>query len=85
MDIDNMLNVVRRDNTIVDALNKLPIREYGRKKIDQTSKYTTLNRGAYYVHHDWGKNQKAMNKVEVYLPLYEQDGCYFKLIMQAFI
>ena len=51
-DIKNILKMTRRNNISVYVVNKIPIREVGREKIYQTSKYTILNNGAYYVHHD---------------------------------
>ena len=55
-DTKNMLNMARINDISVDVVNKIPIREYGRKQQYQTSKYTILKNGAYYVHHDWYKN-----------------------------
>ena len=65
----------RRNDISVDAVNKIPNRKDGRNKIDQTSKYTILKNGAYYVHHDWYKNQKVRGKVAVPCPWYVQEGC----------
>ena len=65
----------------VYVINEILIREYGRKKIYQTSKYKILKNGAYYVHNDWEKNQKVREKVEVPLPRYGHYGCGLKLIM----
>ena len=55
-DIKKMLNMAQRNEISVDLVNMIPIREDGRKKIDQTSKYPILKNGTYYVHHDWDKN-----------------------------
>ena len=52
-DIKKMLNMAQRHGINVDVVNEIPIREYGRNKIDQPSKYTILKNGAYYMHHDW--------------------------------
>ena len=51
--IKKMLNMAWINDIRVNVVNKIPMREYGRKKRDQTSKYTILNNGAYYMHHDW--------------------------------
>ena len=40
--IKKMLRMVSRHYISVDFVNDIPIREYIRKKIDQTSKYTIL-------------------------------------------
>ena len=45
--------MAQRHDIGVDVVNNTPIREDGRKKIYQTSKYTILKNDAYYVHHDW--------------------------------
>ena len=52
-EIKNMLKVARRNFISIDFINNIPIRYDGRKKIDQTSKYIILDKGAYYVQHDW--------------------------------
>ena len=57
--ISKMLKMVQRHDISVDVINKIPIRKDGRKKRDQTSKYTTLENVAYYMHHDWYKNHKV--------------------------
>ena len=44
-----------------------------------------LNNGAYYVHHDWDKNQKVRGKVAVPCPCYIHEGGGFKLVIQNFI
>ena len=54
-DIKKMMNVEQRNEIIANVVNKIPIREDEKNKIYQTSKYTILNNGAYYVHHDWDK------------------------------
>ena len=46
MDINKMLKTARINDIIVDVVNKIPIREDGRKKIYQTSKYIILKNGA---------------------------------------
>ena len=51
-DIKKMLKMERRNEISVNVVNKIPIREYGREKIYQTSKYITMNNGAYYVNND---------------------------------
>ena len=55
-EIKKMLNMARRNEINVDVVNNIPSREDGRNKIDQTSKYTILNNGAYYAHHDSDNN-----------------------------
>ena len=69
-EIDNMVNLLCRNDISVDVANELPIREYGRNKRDQTSKYIIPKNGAYFTHHDWYKNHKVGNKVEVPFHLY---------------
>ena len=69
----------------VDVVNEIPMREDGINKIDQTSKYTILNNGEYYVHHDCDKNQKLREIMEVTCPWYGHGECSFKLTMQMFI
>ena len=54
-----MLEMARRHDISVDVINEIPIREDGRKKIYQTSRYTILKNGAYYVHYDWDKKHKV--------------------------
>ena len=54
-DIKKMMNMEWRNDVIVNVVNKIPIREDEKNKIYQTSKYTILKNGAYYVHHDWDK------------------------------
>ena len=54
-DIKKMMNMARRNDIIVYVVNKIPIRKDEKNKIYQTSKYTILKNGAYYVHHDWDK------------------------------
>ena len=44
-EIKKMLNMARRNDISSDVVNKIPIMEYGRKKIDQIPKYTILNNG----------------------------------------
>ena len=51
-EIKKMLNMEWRNDISLDSVNNIPIREDGRNKIDQTSKYTILNNYAYYMHHD---------------------------------
>ena len=68
--IEKMLNMVWINDIGVDVVNNIPNRKYGRKKTDQKSKYTILDNGAYYVHHDWKNNQKVREKVGVYFPWY---------------
>ena len=80
-----ILNMERRNDISVDVVNKIPIREYGRKQQYQTSKYTILKNGAYYVNHDRDKNQKVRGKVAVTCPQYGHEGCGFKLVIQTFI
>ena len=46
MDINKMLKTARINDIIVDVVNKIPIREDGRKKIYQISKYIILKNGA---------------------------------------
>ena len=57
--IKNMLNMARRNDISVNAINKIPIREYVRKKRYQNSKYTILKNGAYYFHYNWYKNHEV--------------------------
>ena len=78
-EIKEMLKMACRDYISVDVVNKTPIREYGRKKIYQTFKYTILNNGAYYVHHDCDKNQKVRGKVAVPCPWYGHGGVWLKI------
>ena len=85
IEIKKMLNMARRNNTSVDFVNKIPIREYGRNKIYQTSKYTILNSGVCYVHHDWYKNQRLREEVVVPYPRYGHEERGFKLVMQKCI
>ena len=59
IDINTMLKMARINEISVDVVNNIPIREYGRKKIDQTPKYKIPNNGTYYVHHACYKKQKA--------------------------
>ena len=84
-EINNMPKMVRINNTSVDVVSKIPIKEDGRKQRYQTSKYTILNNGAYYVQHDWDRNQKVRIKVAVPCPQYNHEGCGFKLVTQTFI
>ena len=84
-EIKNMQNMSQRNDISVDVVNKNPIREDGRKQKDQTSKYTILKNGAYYVHHDWDNNQKVRVKVAVPCPGYGHERCGFKLFMQKII
>ena len=51
----------------------------------QTSKYTVLKNGAYYVHHDFENNHKVRERVAVTCPQYVHEGCGLKLAMQTFI
>ena len=64
-EIDNMLNIAHRNDTIADVVNIITIREDGRKHRYQTSKYIILKNSAYYVYHDWDKNKKVRGKVAV--------------------
>ena len=84
-DIKKMMNMARRNDIIVDVVNKIPIRKDEKNKIYQTSKYTILNNGAYYVHHDWDKKYKVRGNMMVTLPWYGHEGCGFKLFIQTFI
>ena len=83
-EIKNIMKMAHRNGISSDVVNKIPIREYGRNKRDQTSKYTILKNGGFYVHHDCYKNQKVRGKVEVPCPWYGHEGCGFKLVMQNF-
>ena len=58
-DIKDIMKMVRRNDISVNVIKKISIMEDGRKKRDQTSKYTTLKNGVYCVHHDWENNQKV--------------------------
>ena len=69
----------------VNVVNKIPIMEDERRKRDQTSKYTILNNGAYYVYHDWYKNHKVMVKVVFPCPWYGYELYGFKLFMKTFM
>ena len=69
-----MLNMAYIHDISVDVANDPPIREYGRKKGDQTKKYTILKNGQYFVHHDWENNQKARKKVAVPCHIYGKYG-----------
>ena len=51
--------MVQRNDIIIDAVTKIPIRQDEIKEIDKTIKYTILKNGAYYVHQYWYKNQKV--------------------------
>ena len=62
--------MVQRNDIIIDAVTKIPIRRDEIKEIDQTIKYTILKNGAYYVHNDWDKNHKVRGKVVVPCPQY---------------
>ena len=84
-EIHKNLNMARRNDIIVNVINKIPIREDGIKKRNQISKYKILKNGAYYVHNDWYNNQKVKEKVAVPCPWYFHEGCGFKLLMQTFI
>ena len=84
-EIKKMLKMACRNDSSVNVVNNIPIREDGRKQQYQTSKYTILNKGAYYLHHDWDKNQKVRGNVVVPCPWYGHEGCGFKLVMQTFI
>ena len=64
-EINNMPKMARRYAISVYAINDIPIREDGRKKMYQTSKYKIPKNGAYYVHHDCHKNHKARENVAV--------------------
>ena len=64
-EIENMMKMVRRHDIIIDFVNDTLIREGGRKKRYQMSKYTILKNGSSYVHHDWEKNFKPRKKVAV--------------------
>ena len=75
----------QRNDISFHVLNKIPIREYVRKKIYQTSKYKNLNIGAYYVHYDCYNNQKVWENTVMPCPWYGHEGCGFKLIIQTFI
>ena len=55
-EIKSMLTMARRNDISVNVVDKIPIREDGRKQRDQISKYTILKNNAYYVHHNWNKN-----------------------------
>ena len=77
--------MARRNDISVDVVNKIPIREDWKNKIDQTSKNKILNNGAYYVHHDWDKNKRVRLKVAVPFPRYGHDVCGLKLFMYMFI
>ena len=81
-EIKKMLNMARRNDISVDVVNKTPIREDGRKQKYQTSKYTFLKNGAYYVHYDWDTNQKVRVTVAGPCPRYGHERCGFKLFMQ---
>ena len=61
-EIKKILKIARKNDISVDVVNNIAIREDGRKKIYQTSIYTILNNGAYYVHHDWDKNQRLRGR-----------------------
>ena len=74
-----------RNYISVDAVNKIPIMENERRKRDQTSKYTILNNGAYYVYHDWYKNHKVRVKVVFPCPWYGYELYGFKLFMKTFM
>ena len=65
MEIKKMLKTEWRNVISVDIVKNNPIREYGGKKRDKTSKYKILNNDAYYVHHDWDKNQKVRENLAV--------------------
>ena len=84
-DVNNILNMACINDISVDLVNKIQIREDGRKQLDQTSKYTILKNGAYYVHHYWNKNKKVRGDLTMPCPLYGYEGCGFKLVMQNFI
>ena len=58
-----------RNDISVDVVNTITISEYGRKKGDQTPKYTILKNGVYCVHRDWDKKQKVREKVVMPCPL----------------
>ena len=85
MQIKIMLKIAQRNDISVNVLYNISIREDGRKQRDQISKYTILKNNAYYVHHNWNKNQKVRGKVVVPFPRYGFEGCGFKLFMQTFI
>ena len=84
-EIKKILKIARKNDISVDVVNNIAIREDGRKKIYQTSIYTILNNGAYYVHHDWDKNHKLRVNVTVPCYWYGHEGCGFKLVIQTFI
>ena len=84
-DIKRMLNMLHINSISVNAVNKIPLRKDGRKKRDQTSKYTILRNGTYYVHHYWEKNQKVREKVAVTCPTYFHEGCGLKLVLHTYI
>ena len=63
-------NGMEKNDISVFVVSNIPIREDGIKQQDQTSKYTILNNGAYYVHHDLDKNQKVRGEVVVPYPCY---------------
>ena len=79
-----MLKMACKNDISVDVINNIPIREDGWSKIYQTSKYKVLKNGTYYVHHDWDKNQKVREKVEVTCPCYDYEGCDLKLTLKTF-
>ena len=56
MEIKNILKMARRNDIIVIVITNITIKEYGRNKRYQTSKYTILKNGVYYVHYDWENN-----------------------------
>ena len=80
-----MLKMAWINDICVDVVNKIPIREDGRNKIDKTFKYKILNNGAYYLYHDWDDNHKVREMVVVPCPWYGHEECGFKLFMQNFI
>ena len=84
-EIRKILKMAWRNDIKVNVFNKILIREDGRKRRYQTSKYTILKNGAYYVYHDWYQNHKERGGVAVTCPLYGHEGCSFKLVMQTSI
>ena len=85
MGIKNMLKMAQRNDISGDVVNNIPIREGGIKKRDQTSKYTILNNGSYYVRHYWYKNQKVREILTVPCHWYFYNRYGLKLFIQTFI
>ena len=84
-EIEKIPNMAHINDISLDVMNKILIREDGRNKRYQTSKYTIINNGESCVIHILEKNHKVREKVTVPFPVYEHGEYNFKLIMKRFV